>query len=325
MKQLDFENRHSTFWQDFSLLLDQLDGTREKTTEFDQAWPLFPAHYRTLCQHLSLAQSRQYSPLLTDKLHSIVLRGHKFLYQHKPSLHKAFTRFIAQDFPRALRQDWKPWLISSLLFYLPGFFMGIMCFLDNNFIYTIMDYSDVKNLEYMYNPDTDQTGRSEGRQSDSDFYMFGHYIMNNIGIDFRTYATGIAFGLGSIFFMVFNGLYIGAAAGHLTKVGFSETFWPFVSGHSALELTAATIAGAAGLKLGYSLINPAEFTRLLALKHQGKKTIPLITGAALLTLLAAFVEGFWSATPYVSNEIKYTVGILAWLALFSYLLMAGRK
>jgi len=53
-------------------------------------------------------------------------------------------------------------------------------------------------------------------------------------------------------------------AGHLTQKGYTDTFWPFVSGHSALELTAATIAGAAGLMLGRAVINPQNHTRLLA-------------------------------------------------------------
>ena len=177
----------------------------------------------------------------------------------------------------------------------------------------------------MYDPSNATLARPEGRESDSDFMMFGYYIFNNVGIDFKTYASGLLLGIGSIFFMIFNGLHIGGIAGHLTNKGYIETFWPFVSGHSALELTAATIAGAAGLKLGYSLINPKGFTRGLALKQAGIDSFPLICGAGFMTFLAAFVEGFWSATPGIPNLIKYAIGIAAWLAVFSYLLLAGRK
>jgi uncharacterized membrane protein SpoIIM required for sporulation len=45
-------------------------------------------------------------------------------------------------------------------------------------------------------------------------------------------------GLGSAFFLIFNGLMIGAVAGHLTRIGFGQTFWSFVIGHGAFELTA---------------------------------------------------------------------------------------
>ena len=323
MKQLDFEKKHQEFWGTFSTLLDQLDGRIKQHDKV--SLNKFPSFYRKLCQHYSISQSRQYSPVLTDYLHQLVLRGHRHLYAKKASVFVSAFQFIAQGFPVALRKHWQPWVISSALLYLPGIFMGIMCFNNSEFLYTLVSYEQVQEIEYMYDPSTDRVGRAEGRQSDSDFLMFGHYILNNIGIDFKAYATGLLFGLGSIFFMVFNGLYIGGIAGHLTNKDFIDTFWGFVAGHSALELTAATIAGAAGLKLGYALINPKSYTRILALKKAGVETFPLITGAALMTFLAAFVEGFWSATSGIQPEIKYAVGLLAWFALFSYLLFAGRK
>ena len=325
MKQLDFEKRYSDFWQQFAALLDQLEGVHDKAENFEKRWPELPSDYRKLCQHLSLAQTRQYSPVLTDRLHHLVLRGHKYLYQHKPSVMSSALNFIARDFPRALRADWRYWLIASLLLYVPAVFMGVMCYHDSEFIYAMVGYEDVQRYESMYDNEKGGVGRPPEREADSDFMMFGYYIMNNIGIDFRAYASGILFGIGSVFFMVFNGLHMGGIAGYLTSLGFGDAFWPFVAGHSAPELTAATIAGAAGLKLGYSLINPGGYTRMLSLRKAGRETIPLITGAALMTFLAAFIEGFWSATPGVSNEIKYTLGILGWVAIFMYLLMAGRR
>ena len=50
--------------------------------------------------------------------------------------------------------------------------------------------------------------------------------------------------------VIVNGLVIGAAAGHLSGLGFYQTFWPFVAGHAAFELTAICISAAAGLMLG---------------------------------------------------------------------------
>jgi len=71
--------------------------------------------------------------------------------------------------------------------------------------------------------------------------MFGFYVMNNVGIGFRSFASGIFLGLGSAVILVVNGLFIGAAARHLTRLSLGKTFWPFVVGRGALELTAITI------------------------------------------------------------------------------------
>ncbi|MEO4017989.1 stage II sporulation protein M, partial [Pseudomonas rossensis] len=74
-------------------------------------------------------------------------------------------------------------------------------------------------------------GRSAERAASEDWVMFGYYIMHNIGIAFQTFASGLLFGLGSAFFLFFNGLMIGAVAGHLTHIGYGQTFWSFVVGH----------------------------------------------------------------------------------------------
>ena len=70
-----------------------------------------------------------------------------------------------------------------------------------------MDPTQVADLEEMYNPASAQ--HSVQRSSDSDLMMFGFYIRNNVGISFRTFAGGSLLGLGSLFFLLFNGLYMG--------------------------------------------------------------------------------------------------------------------
>ena len=40
-------------------------------------------------------------------------------------------------------------------------------------------------------------------------------------------------------------------------------------------------------------------------------TLPLIVGAFLMLVLAAFIEAFWSPRD-IANEIKYSVGSACW-------------
>jgi uncharacterized membrane protein SpoIIM required for sporulation len=154
--------------------------------------------------------------------------------------------------------------------------------------------------------------------------MFGFYIMNNVGIGFRTFASGLALGIGSVFILFFNGIFIGAAAGHLTRLDFDSTFWPFVSGHSSYELTAIAISGAAGLLLGKALIAPGRRTRLAALRANARDAVTLVGGAALMLLLAASVEAFWSGGG-APNGVKYGVGAVGWVLVALYLGLAGRR
>jgi uncharacterized membrane protein SpoIIM required for sporulation len=147
--------------------------------------------------------------------------------------------------------------------------------------------------------------------------------MNNIGIGFRTFAGGILLGIGSLFLLLFNGIVIGGVAGHLTRLGFNDTFWPFVSGHGSFELTAIVICGAAGLMLGHAVLAPGPYTRTQALKRQALEAVQLVLGAALMLLVAAFIEAFWSSSP-VPIELKYTVAALLWGLVIVYLVGMGR-
>ena len=135
-------------------------------------------------------------------------------------------------------------------------------------------------------------------------------------------AGGVLLGIGSVFFLVFNGLVLGSVAGHLSRIGYQETFWPFGSGHGALELTAIVICGAAGLMLGHALLAPGQLTRSEALKDAASGALRLVMGAALLLVGAAFVEAFWSSSG-VPNAVKYGVAGVLWLFVMGYLAAGG--
>lgn len=187
-----------------------------------------------------------------------------------------------------------------------------------------MDGAQVRSIEVMYDPDslTHKIGRE--READSDLYMFGFYIKNNTGIGFENFAGGILFGLGTLFYMIFNGLYIGAAAGHLTHLEFIDTFWGFVLGHGSFELTAIVLSGVAGLKLTAALIKPGRKSRIRALIDNGKIAVQIMYGAATMFIIAAFIEAFWSSM-VMPVMIKYIVAAILWSLVLAYFLFLGRQ
>jgi uncharacterized membrane protein SpoIIM required for sporulation len=176
----------------------------------------------------------------------------------------------------------------------------------------------------MYSPDAPHPGRPPEREAAGQLSMLAFYISHNVRIDFQCFAGGIAFGLGSAFFLIFNGLMIGATAGHLTQMGFIETFWGFIAGHSAPELTGMVLSGAAGLRIGDALVAPGRLRRVDALKEAAREAVRLLYGAALLTFGAAFIEALWSGNRELPFEVKIGTGGALWSALLAYFLLTGR-
>ena len=287
----------------------------------------FPSLYREICQHLSLAQSRRYSPYLIERLSFLINQAHQVFYHknhaHGESIIASLVNFFVQTFPQTIRNESRWLWLSSAVFYLPLIFIIILIQFWPEFIYSVMPPDTVAGMEAMYDPQAEHIGRERG--SDSDSQMFGFYIFNNTSIGFRTFATGLLFGIGSIITLMFNGLHIGAAAGHLTQIGYGSTFWPFVSGHSALELTAIALSGAAGLKLGFSLLMPGRKSRYQSMLDAAKVSVKIMAGAAVMFFMAAFIEAFWSSSQSIPVMIKYIVGIAMWFMVFSYFAFAGQN
>ncbi|MEN8179221.1 MAG: stage II sporulation protein M [Pseudomonadota bacterium] len=324
MRQEQFERENSEFWRELEQFISNLERPRYKRVVNRQGSLDFPSCYRKICSHYALARSRSFSPALLERLHNLVLRGHPHLYRQQTAWGWRMMHFILLDFPRAFRQHSAYFWLALLVFLFPALVLGVGCFQDGDLIYSIMDEQQVASMESMYDPANRQPGRSVERGSETNFMMFGYYIMNNIGIGFRTFAGGILLGVGTLFLLLFNGIVLGGVAGHLTRQGYQDTFWPFVSGHGAFELTAIVICGAAGLMLGHAILAPGQRTRVMALKQQASAALQLVMGAALMLLVAAFIEAFWSSSNLAAG-IKYSVAALFWCLVALYLGWMGRS
>ncbi|RON71318.1 stage II sporulation protein M [Pseudomonas fluorescens] len=319
MKQSLFESRHKAEWERFALALERLERGKETSQVAG-----FPKAYRRLCQQLALAQERGYSSFLIDSLQQQVLRGHQQLYRHRSRLGANLLAFILADFPRLVRAEWHFVVAAGLLFFGSLIGVGVLVYLFPELVYNLIPADQVREMQGMYDPVAGHLGRPAERAASEDWVMFGYYVMHNIGIAFQTFASGLLLGVGSAFFLFYNGMVIGAVAGHLSEIGFGQTFWSFVIAHGAFELTAIALAGAAGLQLGWALIAPGRLTRSEALTVAARKSVLLICGVMLFLLIAAFIEAYWSSKTSVAPLTKYLVGATLWALVASYLLLAGR-
>lgn len=324
MKQQAFEDRYRSDWQSFAGRLDQLEKKKKSTPTTADPWGNvdFPAAYRRLCGQLAIARERQYSNRLTDELSQLAMRGYQQLYRSPRGRWATILQFIGVEFPRLVRKEARLFWLCSLLFYGPVLAMGWAVYAAPELVYSLFDHGQVANFEQMYQPGNKI--RDE-RPAESDLLMFGFYIYNNIGIGFRTFASGIVFAIGTIFILLFNGVYIGGIAGYLTERGYTETFFPFVIAHGAFELTAIVLAGVAGMRLGLALLMPGRYSRLEALKRASRSAIKIVYGVIALLLLAALIEAFWSSNDHLPIALRYSVGAACWFIMIVYLLGAGRR
>ena len=314
----DFEHKNQERWLEYERLVAQL----EKGAKIPGAGQM-PKRFRELCVDLSLAQSRMYGGRITERLNELVIRGYELIYRTRRAGWEHAVSFVTTDFPRAVRKDWRLFWLCNAVFWIPFFGMMLSSVHDIRWIQAVLGANGMASMDQMYGGKEEQLSHLRS-QYGSNFMMFCFYIYNNVAIDFRIFAGGMVAGLGTLFFLLFNGLHIGAAAGYVNHACNPESFWTFVSGHSSFELLGMVVSGMAGMRLGLAILRPGRLPRVRALVEASRQALPLIYGAALLTTIAAVIEGFWSAQR-IPSEIKYAFGITWWPLLSAYFLFAGRR
>ena len=325
MTPLQFEQSHQEEWQELQGLLAQLQkSVRGHATDGKPiAGERVAALYRRACEQLALARARAYPTYLTDRLEQLTADAHQLIYQHAEVGLSRLKRMVAYDFPRAVRAHSTYVWIALAVFAIPTVVLGFLVYFRSELILSVVDPATVAAFQDMYSQSAESIGRT--RDAQNDWVMFGFYIRNNIGVAFQCFAGGLFAGLGSLFFLAFNGAYGGAIAGYLTQKGLGETFYSFVVTHAAFELTAIVLSGAAGLRLGHALLAPGRLTRQQALVLAAKESAVIIYGVMVLLLVAASIEAFWSSAKWIPPVMKYGVATLCWIAVIAYLTLQGRS
>ena len=131
-------------------------------------------------------------------------------------------------------------------------------------------------------------------------------MTNNIQVTIYTFAFGAMCGIGTLFYLAFNGANIASVLALTYRAGFGNDLVTFMVAHGVIELSCIFIAGGAGLLIGSAMLMPGDLTRADALKTRGMEAVRLMMGVALLLVVAGTIEGFISPAP-IDPRIKFSI------------------
>jgi uncharacterized membrane protein SpoIIM required for sporulation len=325
MTPLQFEALYQAEWVELEALLDRVlrHGGRASGVREDVSGARVAALHRRACEQLALARARSYPAYLVDRLERLTADGHQVIYrQHEFGVARMKT-MLTIDFPRAVRAQARYVATAAALLMLPTLVVALVVYRHPELILSVVSAETAASFDRMYSPAAESIGRV--REATTDWIMLGFYIRNNIGVAFQCFAGGLFAGLGSVFFLAYNGAFSGAIAGYLTERGMGPTFYAFIATHSAFELTAIVLSGAAGLRIGHALLAPGRFTRRQALVGATRESAVILYGVVAMLLVAAGIEAFWSSAQWMAPAIKYGVAALCWVAVLAYLTLQGRR
>jgi uncharacterized membrane protein SpoIIM required for sporulation len=146
---------------------------------------------------------------------------------------------------------------------------------------------------------------------------------NNIQVAFIAFAGGILLCALTAAILVVNGANLGFAAGLFTAAGQQPRFYGLVLPHGLLELSSVVVAGAAGLRLGWTLIDPGDRTRSAALAEEGRRAVTIVLGLILTFAVAGTIEGFVTGSS-LPTAGRVALGAVVEVAFVWYLVRCGR-
>ena len=308
-----FLTTNQASWDRLSWLVGRA-GRRVRRLSPDELEELVALYQRT-ATHLSYARTTYHDPALTATLSSLVARAGAVVYGSRPRTVRALGRFFAITFPAAVWYSRRFVAVSAALFLVPAFAIGLWIATSPRAV----EATGPRAVREAYvNQDFEQYYKSAPASE-----FASQVFTNNVQVSIYAFAAGVAFCVLTAFILVLNGAHVGIAAGLFAAVGQQTKFWGLILPHGLLELTAVFIAGGAGLRLGWTLIDPGDRTRRPALAEEGRRALAIVAGLVVVFAVAGTIEGFVTGSS-LPTWARVGIGVVGELTLLSWLFVRGR-
>ncbi|WP_136193421.1 MULTISPECIES: stage II sporulation protein M [Actinomyces] len=146
---------------------------------------------------------------------------------------------------------------------------------------------------------------------------------NNARIAALCVAGGIT-GLLPAYMLYANAVNVGQAGAIMADHGLLGQFFALITPHGLLELTCVFVAGAAGLKLFWTMLAPGGRSRGVALAAEGRSLVTVAAGLTAALAVSGFIEAFVTPAP-LPWPVKGLIGLLALVVFWVYTLLPGRR
>jgi uncharacterized membrane protein SpoIIM required for sporulation len=112
-------------------------------------------------------------------------------------------------------------------------------------------------------------------------------------------------------------------AGLFAAAGQQPRFWGLILPHGLLEITAVLVAGATGLLLGWTLVDPGDRPRGSALVEEGRRAVVVVFGLVVMFVVAGLIEGFVTGSA-LPTWARVAIGSAVEALFCAYAVVRGR-
>lgn len=272
--------------------------------------------YQQTAAQLSVMRSAGSDPALTARLSGLLARARSVVTGAHTPAWSAVVTFLTVAFPATAyrcRWWWAGTAVGSLaVAVIVGWWIADSAAVQSS----LLSRAQVQALVH---------GEFRSYYSQATATAFALKVWtNNVYVAAEALALGPFLGVGTLLVMAYNSVNLGVDAGLMIGHGRVGEFFTLVLPHGMLELSAVFLAGAAGMRLGWAVIDPGPRRRVQALAEEGRATITIALGLTVVLAVSGAIEAFVTPSS-LSAWARIGIGALAEAAFLAYVIACGRR
>lgn len=272
--------------------------------------------YQRTATQLSVLRSGGHDPALTARLSSLLGRARAAVTGARTPAWRSVAVFFGVAFPAmAYRSRWW-WLGTAAASIALAVIAGRWIAASGSVQASLLSHSQVQAL-------VNSQFRSYYSQDSAASFALKVWT-NNVYVAAEALIFGVFLGIGTIVALLENSLNLAVDGGLMIGHGKAGEFFTLILPHGMLELSAVFLAAAAGLRLGWTIIDPGPRRRARALAEEGRATVTIALGLIVVLGVSGVIEAF--VTPSgLPAWLRIGIGALAEAAFLAYVIAAGRR
>lgn len=319
LKSQRFRREREADWVRLERLLDRFEKEGAARLGHEDLLAI-PVLYRAALSSLSVARSTSLDSGLLGYLETLCARAYFFVYGTRSTLLERIGAFFARDWPLAVRGLWRETLVALALLLLGTAAAYLLVHNDPDWFYAFMPKSMAQGRDPAATTAAlRETLYAHAHGERSGLSVFATFLFtHNAQFALFAFALGFAFGLPTAFLQIMNGCMLGAIFALFVSRGLGVQLGGWLMIHGVTELFAATLASAAGFKIGWALAFPGTRSRAEALGAAGRQAATAMFGVLAMLFVAGALEGVGRQL-VTDDAVRYAVAIgsgAVWLTYF---------
>lgn len=272
--------------------------------------------YQRVSTHLSMVRSASGDAVLVGRMSGLVARARAAVTGAHAPLWREFVRFWTVSFPVVAYRSWRWWAATAIGFFIVTVALALWVAGNPEVHSAIGTPSEIEEL-------VNHDFASYYSENPAGSFALRVWV-NNAWVAAQCIGFAILLGLPIPYILFQNAANLGLIAGVMFHAGAGDVFMGLITPHGLLELTAVFLAGAVGMRLGWTVIAPGDRPRTQALAEQGRAVVSVAIGLVVVLLISGLVEALVTPSP-LPTFLRIGIGLAVEIAFLAYVIHFGRK